>query len=453
MFVKKWLNVSNQDQMSDENNIELRSEEVQEILGAPPRWIIRWGITIILIVVMVLLIGSYFYKYPDLIKARITVLSENPPVSVVAKATGKLDHLFVTDQQTVAAGQLLGVIENPARYEDVYSLWKQLDSVGHYFNSPAQFVAFRFSQDYQLGQIHPYYASFASQTETYITFLKYNTYEQRVQSLRKQVADQQRYLYQQTNQARILDDKLQLSRRQLARDSGLFRKKAISEIDLEKSNAEFLGHELNHRTAIANLSNTQMQINQLQQQVSEQQVQRAEQENKLLSALKEKYENLVNQLSAWEQTFVLKTPIAGKVTFTNIWSANQYVTAGDAVFSVVPDAEQRIIGRIVMPLAGSGKVETGQRVNIKLDNYPHLEYGMLEGRIVSMSLVPVTSAEGGYYTAEVDLQNGLTTNYHINLAFSQEMQGSAEIITKDRRLIERLVEPLVSVFRERLLPH
>jgi hypothetical protein len=32
-------------------NIELRSEEVQEILGRPPQWIIRWGITIIFIIV------------------------------------------------------------------------------------------------------------------------------------------------------------------------------------------------------------------------------------------------------------------------------------------------------------------------------------------------------------------------------------------------------------------
>jgi HlyD family secretion protein len=41
------------------------------------------------------------------------------------------------------------------------------------------------------------------------------------------------------------------------------------------------------------------------------------------------------------------------------------------------------------------------------------------------------------------------TNYKKELPFNQEMQGTAEIITKDRRLIERLVEPLVSVFRER----
>ena len=121
------------------DKIELRSEEVQEIMGTPPGWIIRRGITIILMVLLVLLAGSWFYKYPDIIVARVTVLSENPPVSVVARSNGKLVNIFVTDKQKVEAGQLLGVIENPANYEDVYHLFLLLDSVQHFFNDPHQF--------------------------------------------------------------------------------------------------------------------------------------------------------------------------------------------------------------------------------------------------------------------------------------------------------------------------
>jgi HlyD family secretion protein len=64
-------------------------------------------------------------------------------------------------------------------------------------------------------------------------------------------------------------------------------------------------------------------------------------------------------------------------------------------------------------------------------------------------MVPVSTEQGGYYTAEIELKNKLVTNYKKELPFNQEMQGNAEIITKDRRLIERLIEPLVSVFRER----
>jgi HlyD family secretion protein len=90
-------------------------------------------------------------------------------------------------------------------------------------------------------------------------------------------------------------------------------------------------------------------------------------------------------------------------------------------------------------------------VNIRLDNFPHLEYGILEGVITSLSLVPVTTVEGGFYTAEVSIDQGLVTNYKKKLPFSEEMQGEAGIITSDRRLLSRLVAPLVSLVHERML--
>jgi biotin carboxyl carrier protein len=135
------------------NSIEIRSEEVQEIMGTPPRWIVRWGITIILLVVLVLFAGSYFYKYPDLIVARVVVVSENPPVSVVARSAGKLIKIFVTDKQTVNANTLLGIIENPANYEDVYELISLLESVQPYFSQPELLNNLAFNKEYSLGQI------------------------------------------------------------------------------------------------------------------------------------------------------------------------------------------------------------------------------------------------------------------------------------------------------------
>ena len=125
--------------MADIDKIEIRSEEVQEIMGTPPKWIIQWGIVIIFFVVMTLLAGSYFYKYPDLINAQITIVSENPPVSIVARAEGKLNNIFVADKQVVTANTILGIIENPADYEDAYELIGFLDSVQHYFNQPKMF--------------------------------------------------------------------------------------------------------------------------------------------------------------------------------------------------------------------------------------------------------------------------------------------------------------------------
>ncbi|WP_372932147.1 HlyD family secretion protein [Mariniphaga sediminis] len=432
------------------NEIELRSDEVQEILGTPPRWIIRWGITIILLVVIVLLAGSYFYKYPDLIPARVTILSENPPVQIVAKANGKLDQLFVENNQQVVSGEILGVIENTANYSDAYRLLEKLDTIETWFYTPKKFNEISFSENYSLGQYHSYFSSFVSQLRSYQTSLIFNPFNQRIESLQKQVRDYRNFFEKSRDQIVVLRQDYELAFNQFYRDSTLYRQQIMSEVDYERSKAAMLKQKYAWQNAQAALANTQITMNNLTQQIQEQEVLRAETESQLLAALKEKYDNLVNELAAWEQTFILKTPIAGQVTFTNFWSPNQYISLGNVVFTVVPNQEQTIIGRAIVPIAGAGKIETGQRVNIKLDNYPHIEYGIVSGQVVNISKVPVTTQEGAFYTAEISLVDDLTTNYDRELPFSQEMQGVAEIVTKDRRLIERLIDPLISIVKERL---
>ena len=54
-----------------DSKIELRSEKVRHIIGEIPSGIVRYGITIITIVLLVLLVGAYFIPYPETISAKI----------------------------------------------------------------------------------------------------------------------------------------------------------------------------------------------------------------------------------------------------------------------------------------------------------------------------------------------------------------------------------------------
>lgn len=436
--------------MTENKNIEIRSDEVQEIMGTPPKWIIRWGIVIISAVVLILIIGSYFYKYPDLIRARVTIVSENPPISIVARSDGKLNNLFVADKQKVSANTILGIIENPGNYEDIYRLIGFLDSIQIYFLTPLEFNNLAFSEEYNLGQNHSFYSSFVSQVKEYQTFLNYNPFNQRIQSLEKQVADYQNFYERSREQIGVLNQDFILASSQFHRDSALHAKQVMSDVGFEKSEAAMLKQKYAYQNALTDLASTQITMNQLKQQIQEQRVSKSETENLLLARLKERYDNLVSQLRSWEQSFILKTPIEGKVAFTNYWSVNQFISNGNVVFTIVPDNNQNIIGKAIVPVVGAGKIKIGHKVNMKLDNFPYMEFGILEGTVSNISMVPVVSEDGSYYTAEIQLTNELVTNYKKQLPFNQEMQGIAEIITKDRRLIERLIEPLVSIFHERI---
>lgn len=419
-------------------------------MGTPPKWIIRRGIVIISLVVLLLLTGSYFYKYPDIIEARVTILSENPPIPVIARSDGKLDHIFVEDRQEVEANTILGIIENPADYQDVYALINILNSVQEFFNEPEEFRDMEIESEFRLGLYHSYYSTFISQLKDYQTYLVHNPFDQRIQSLNKQMEDYQTYFEKSRLEIAVLRQNYEVAHSQFVRDSALNKSGVRSDVELEKSKTAMLEQKYAYQSAQTNLASTRITTNNLKNQVSEQRVSKIETEKRLLAGLKEKYDNLLNQLRSWEQLFILKTPVKGRVTFTKIWSANQFVSGGNVVMTVVPSGEQNIIGKARIPVVGAGKVQVGQRVNMKLDNYPYMEYGFLEGKINNISMVPVQEQGDVYYTAEVELINRLNTNYNRELPFSQEMQGAAEVITKDRRLIERLVEPLVSIFREKI---
>lgn len=68
-----------------EDNIELRSEKVRNIIGQIPPRIIRSGISIIFLVIVILLFGSYFFKYPYVVKSQIVITKENNKISGIIK--------------------------------------------------------------------------------------------------------------------------------------------------------------------------------------------------------------------------------------------------------------------------------------------------------------------------------------------------------------------------------
>ena len=94
----------------------------------------------------------------------------------------------------------------------------------------------------------------------------------------------------------------------------------------------------------------------------------------------------------------------------------------------------------------NGKVRVGQRVNVKLNDFPYNEYGMLRVKIKNISLVPVVENNQSSYVLEVEFPDPLTTTYKKTISFRQQISGQAEIITDDTRLLEKLLNPIRAIF-------
>jgi HlyD family secretion protein len=131
----------------------------------------------------------------------------------------------------------------------------------------------------------------------------------------------------------------------------------------------------------------------------------------------------------------------GTITFTTFWSSNQILTQGEQLATVVPSGKTSIIARAIIPTSALGKVVAGQQVNIKLSSFPYMEFGILSGIIRNISLVPIKDG----YIVEIDLTKGMISNYSEKLKFVEQMDGTAEIITGDSRLISRFIRPLKNI--------
>lgn len=417
-----------------EQSIELRTEEVQELLGQMPNWMIRWGITVVFAIVGLLLVASWLVKYPDVLTARVIITTQTPPVSMVARAEGRIRFL-VKNKELVQKGAYLAVIESPAALADVQNLATHLPAIKQQLSQPeiAAISAKALPEHLRLGDLQDSYLGLLTSLQEYQRSHHTNLFSKQIKAVKQRIKGYEPLNAQLESQQQILLEELQLAQKRYSVDSELLAEKVIADIDLDRTKNAYLQAKRAFESAQGQVISNQLVISQLQAQITEYQTNATDQESRLRANIGTALKQLEGRLAAWEQQYVFKAPMAGEVAFVKYWSSSQFINAGEAVFTLVPKSGD-LFAQVQLPINGSGKVALGQRVNIKFDNYPAPEYGMVQGTVQAISPIP----QNNVYTIQIALPQGLTTSYRQELPFRQEMQGTAEIITKDLRLLERI---------------
>ncbi len=427
--------------MSDEREIELRSEEVQDILTRMPHWMIRWGNAIILIIIVLVLFFSWFLKYPEIVTTQITITTQIPPEKLVAKSSGKIEKILVKDRSIVTADTPLAVIENPADYTDVFLLKSVIDNIKtnqEDFNFPLEKLPVL-----NLGNIETAYALFEKDYLAYKLNKDLEPYQIDIRAQNTETSQQHERLKLLIEQKEIGRRELQYKKQELERNRKLHEKGVISTQEWEQKNVEYLQHEKNSNSLESQISQLRSSLNDLNRDKRTTTVNQSRDGINLLRNAILSFNQLKKAITEWELTYVLRSSISGQVSFMQIWTENQTINAGENTFVIIPQAQSDLIGKIKAPLLNSGKIKTGQEVNIRLTNYPDREFGILKGTIKSISLTP---DKDNNLLIDVSLPNGLETSYHKKIVFQQEMSGTADIITEDLRLIERLLYQFRDLF-------
>jgi len=419
--------------MKDRKPEILYSDPVKEIMGNPPGRIVRWGTAVMFSVFVLFILFAWLIRYPDTIPAPVEITTSNPPVTLATKITGNIKILYVKEKEKVRAGQLLAVMETTASMDQINMLRHAIDTVSRPdLLNPGNLPLFS-----SLGELQEAYGLFLKNLTELRNYVGNDFYGYKIKSLSDEIRGIQEYINRLIVKEKLFSENQKLEAKKFKRDSLLFVDRVIPESELERSHQSLIRLNIELQQVRLDHSEKSIELAEKRQLLQDYNITRTEEQQKLTGTLNQSFMNLGAQMKIWENTYLLITPVEGIVSFTRFWNANQSVIKDEPVITVVPLETGNFLGRINLKMQRSGKVRAGQKVNIKLSGYPYLEFGMVRGIIKSKSLVPSKDA----YIIEIDLPEGLTTLYGIKLEFTQNMQGTAEIITEDVRLLQKIINP------------
>ena len=423
------------------NEIRLRDDyDLLQIMGHPPGWLLHWGMVLILVVTAGLLALSWIMKYPDVIPARIILTTENPPVRVVARANGKISELLVGDGSVVEEGQDLVVLKNNAKKESIDQLEKFITNISQKNITLNQITP---PQNLQLGDLESNYANFVRQLSAYRFDLKGTTVNKKATIIQRQIEQVQTLNDGLRQQELTLKEMVAVADKKRIRQQDLLSDGSVSLSTVEAAEEAFLNARRNLENLQNQLISNQIKIEELQLMILDFTENKKNTDYDQGLGVNEGIARLNESIQEWKRKFIISAPISGKIATSRLLAPQQFVKENEIILTIVPESSQtKLLGSALLPRRGAGKITAGMPVNIRLDGFPYQEFGAVKASVSQVSLVPEVD---GQYLVTVSMPDKMVTTYDKLVPFRQEMQGTANIITEERRIITRIFDKVLSI--------
>ncbi|MGB7087129.1 MAG: HlyD family efflux transporter periplasmic adaptor subunit [Phormidesmis sp.] len=146
----------------------------------------------------------------------------------------------------------------------------------------------------------------------------------------------------------------------------------------------------------------------------------------------------------------VKAPIDGTVSNVAIDNVGEVVQPGQMLAEVVP-ADTPLILSAMVPHQEAGLLKIGMETQIKMHAFPYQDYGILSGKVISISPDAKVDGQANSQTGEQ-----ATNGYRVNVSLDKDFvvherqkvnlqigqTASAEIVVRRRRIIDLLLDPI-----------
>lgn len=420
---------------------EEKSEEVQAIIDRMPTYWVKWVALSIGVLMGVIILLGFLIQYPDTVDGQISITASKAPVRLVANANGRI-YLLESNHTQLKKGDVIAYVESGANYKHILMVNSFLNAV-----TDMSLISYPLPDTLLLGDVSSTYNSFLLSYMQYKRLCTSDLYMTMRQNLKQQIECDEAIIVNLTNELALKKEVLSSSRSRLDKDSILLSVKGISEEEYQRQRTSYLSM----KETQLNLSSSQLmkraEISRNKMEIQRILLEETENKEKAYSELITRKNELSNALNLWKEHYLQYSPIEGELEYLGFWRNNSFIQSGQELFSIIPD-KNGILGEVMIPSFGAGKVKNGQMANVKINNYPYDEYGMLKGIVASVSRitnrVKTQEGTGDAYLVVVTFPEGTMSNFGKLLPLDLETKGTVEIITKRKRLIERLFDNLKS---------
>lgn len=174
---------------------------------------------------------------------------------------------------------------------------------------------------------------------------------------------------------------------------------------------------------------------------AEQKVKQLEVDMTQLKANIAETQNLLDSAKAKLKQHYLTAPVNGVVFSLNIRNVGEVIQPGQIVTAVAPHNAPLVLSAS-LPNQEAGFVKKGMPVKVKIDAYPYQDYGIIPGKIVSIS--PSTRPDerlGEVYQVQVALEHNYVTAKQQTIKLKAGQTATAEIVTDRYRIADMLLDP------------
>lgn len=414
------------------------SEEVTEIITTVPSWILRRGITLILLVLLSIILLSAFIHYPDVVKTSLKVNSLNSPKGVLAHQSGKLVKILVKENQQVQNKQPLAFIESTAKHSDVILLAEKLQQLGQQLNQNQVLSEKSFlGNSLNLGELQGSYQSFYQEYLQFINTQNGGFYLTQKAYLQKDLVEIKKLQEQIHQQQKIQEQEYANAVEEYNAYKTLKKNNVVSNNEFKQQENKYLASKYPLQQSTTALLNNNTSYMAKQKEIATLDNTIREQQAKFRQALN----SMINETESWLMKYVVLAPTAGKVGFAGILQENQNVNTNQELFIINPE-NTNFFGEVQIPQYNMGKVALGQRTLIKLRSYPFEEYGVINGKI---SYITDVAVKDSVFVAKIDFGKFEQKNPEHPIVLKPGMVADAEIITRESSLLQRFLRNMTKM--------